>query len=59
MYLPDDPNMLLSVINMKLRDGGYDSFDELCKALDLDKDQIETKLKAAGFEYMPQINQFR
>ena len=52
--------MLLSVINMKLRDGGYDSFDELCTALDLDKDQIETKLKAAGFVYMPApVNQFR
>lgn len=60
MYLPTDPNMLLSVINMKLRDEGYASFDEMCRALDLDKDAIEETLKAAGFEYMPApVNQFR
>ena len=60
MYLPDDPNMLLSVINMKLRDEGYSSLDDLCNALDLDRSEIESKLNKAGFEYMPApVNQFR
>ncbi|MDE6277024.1 MAG: DUF4250 domain-containing protein [Muribaculaceae bacterium] len=60
MYLPNDPNMLLSIINMKLRDEGYSSFDEMCQALDLDKEGIEKRLNEAGFEYMAApVNQFR
>lgn len=60
MTLPEDPNMLLSVINMKLRDGGYASFEELCRAEDLDGAEIEKRLASAGFEYMPApVNQFR
>ncbi len=52
--------MLLSVINMKLRDEGYSSLDDLCRALDIDRDKIEEKLNAAGFEYIPApVNQFR
>lgn len=52
--------MLLSMVNMKLRDGGYESFDEMCRALDLDAEAIKSRLAAAGFEYMPApVNQFR
>lgn len=60
MTLPEDPKMLLSVINMKLRDGGYANFEELCCAEDLDGAEIEKRLASAGFEYMPApVNQFR
>lgn len=60
MYIPEDPAMLLSMINMKLRDEGYTSFDELCRAHDLDGDAIKARLAKAGFEYMPApVNQFR
>lgn len=60
MELPSDPYMLLSAINMKLRDGGYSSFEEMCRVLDLDEAAIRDTLKAAGFEYMPApVNQFR
>lgn len=50
--------MLLSLVNTKLRDE-YTSLDELCAAEDLDRDLLESRLKAAGFEYIPTINQFR
>lgn len=56
--LPNDPFMLLSAVNMKLRDQ-YPSLDELCAAMGLDRADLEARLAAAGFEYMPQINQFR
>ena len=60
MYIPEDPAMLLSMINMKLRDGGYASFYDLCRALDLDGEAIKARIAEAGFEYMPApVNQFR
>lgn len=50
--------MLMSVINTKLRDE-YSSLDDLCKSLDIDRASLEGRLREAGFEYMPEINQFR
>lgn len=57
MELPEDPMMLFSVVNMKLRDS-YASLDALCKGMDIDKDKLVAKLKAAGFEYSPEFNKF-
>ena len=59
MTLPEDPYMLLSLINMKLRDGDYENFEDLCLHLGVDAQQIAEKLKSAGFEYIPSQNQFR
>jgi hypothetical protein len=56
--IPQDPFMLLSWVNMKLRDD-YSSFESLCADLQLDAKAIEAKLNEAGFEYMESINQFR
>ena len=50
MTLPKDPNMLYSVINMKLRDV-YPSLDDLCRAMDINKDDILIPLGDAGFHY--------
>ena len=58
MELPQDPFILLSYINTKLRDD-YSSLGALCDDLDVDRAGLEAKLSAAGFEYMPEINQFR
>lgn len=58
MDLPKDPFILLSYINTKLRDD-YDSLDALCDDLHIDRSELEQTLSAAGFDYMPQINQFR
>ena len=56
--LPQDPIMLLSTVNMLLRDR-YGSLAELCEDLGADAAEIEATLSAAGFEYQPVINQFR
>lgn len=50
--------MLLSMINMKLRDD-YPSLDELCTAEDIDRNELESRLREAGFDYLPEANQFR
>lgn len=55
--LPEDPMMLFSFINMKLRDN-YSSLDELCDDLHIDKDFIINKLAEAGFEYSVEYNKF-
>jgi hypothetical protein len=56
--LPKDPFMLLSMVNMKLRDE-YPSLQKLCSGMDIDKVELVARLRAAGFEYMESINQFR
>lgn len=58
MNLPNDPIMLMSVLNTKLRDE-YSSLEELCKSLGLEQAVLEEKLRAAGFVYRPELNQFR
>lgn len=55
--LPSDPMMLLSVINMKLRNQ-YPSLDALCDDMNIDRDELEKILLAAGFEYSEEINKF-
>lgn len=55
--LPKDPMMLMSFINMKLRDE-YTSLDELCASLDVDRATLEATLATAGFEYNQQQNKF-
>lgn len=54
---PKDPFMLYSFINMKLRDE-YSSLDELCQALDYNREVIETILGAAGFSYNEELHKF-
>ncbi len=55
--LPQDPIMLMSLINMKLRDF-YPSLDELCSQMNIDKNSLISKLAEAGFEYSAQNNKF-
>lgn len=57
MELPNDPMMLFSVVNMKLRDC-YPSLDALCEDMHVDKEKLVNKLKAVGFEYSPENNKF-
>lgn len=56
--IPQDPIMLYSYINLKLRDQ-YPSLEEFCKSEGLDLGAVVEKLGAAGFEYLREINQFR
>lgn len=56
-YYPKDPAMLMSWINLKLRDF-YGDLDELCDDLEIDRNEVETILKEAGFEYNDQLHKF-
>ena len=55
--IPKDPFMLVSYVNTQLRDF-YPSVEELCKALDLNRAQLEEKLRAADYHYSQERNQF-
>ena len=59
MVIPEDPIMLLSFLNMKLRDGDYESLAQLCDDLGVLEEEIVNKLDNAGFHYMDSIKQFR
>ena len=57
MKLSEDPMMLYSFINMKLRDF-YPSLDALCEDMNVEKEVIVRTLKRVGFEYNPERNRF-
>ena len=57
MNLPKDPVMLLSVINMKLRDF-YPNIDVLCEEMDLSKEELISSLSSIDYEYDESLNQF-
>lgn len=55
--LPNDPIMLLSAINLKLRDF-YPSLEALCEDMDVNEEEIGQKLSAVGYKYDKERNQF-
>lgn len=55
--LPNDPMILLSYVNTKLRDE-YDSLAALCEDLDLDEAALKEILAAVGFVYDAGRNRF-
>ena len=55
--LPSDPIMLLSAVNMKLRDQ-YSSLDALCEDMDESRAQIENALAEIGYQYSEETKQF-
>lgn len=55
--IPKDPVMLLSFVNLKLRDF-YDSLDVLCEDLEVDRQEIVDKLNEIGCRYDEGRNQF-
>lgn len=52
-----DPVMLLSAVNMKLRDM-YPSLEELCHAMDEDAAEIERILDEIDYKYDADSNRF-
>ena len=56
--LPNNPMILLSVVNTKLRDE-YDSLAALCDDLGEDEEAIRKALAAAGISYDAALNRFR
>ena len=57
MPIPNDPNMLLSFVNLKLRDY-YSSLEAMCDDLDVSRAEIEDKLQSIGCSYQKERNQF-
>ena len=57
MPIPNDPNMLLSFVNLKLRDY-YSSLEAMCDDLDLSRAEIVEKLQGIGYSYQKERNQF-
>ena len=55
--MPDDPIVLLGIINMKLRDF-YPNMVILCDDLELDFLEIDGILSGAGFSYDVPTNQY-
>lgn len=55
--IPKDPAMLLSFINLKLRDY-YGSLDSLCEDLNADSQEIIERLASIDYHYDEGKNQF-
>ena len=55
--IPKDPVLLLSYVNLKLRDY-YSDLNEMCKTLDIDSKALTQKLAAIDYTYDPATNQF-
>ncbi len=55
--IPQDPVMLLSYLNMQLRDN-YDSLAELLASLALSEEDICSKMEAIDYHYDASRNQF-
>ena len=55
--LPQDPVILLSFLNMKLRDK-YTSLMDLCDDLDEDEASLLKTMDHAGYVYNRDVNQF-
>ena len=55
--LPKDPVMLLSVVNLKLRDF-YKDLSSMCEDLDVDMDEILKSLETIDYHYDQEKNQF-
>ena len=57
IMIPKDPAMLLSFINLKLRDY-YSSLEDLCEDLDVAQEEITEKLSGIDYHYDQEKNQF-
>ena len=58
-YLPKDPAILVSSVNMLLRDEEFDTLESLCYNFDEDIEQLKTYLHDAGYVYCEEQRQFR
>lgn len=57
MKTPNDPYILLSFINTKLRDE-YQSLEDLCKSLNINQPELEDELSAIDYTYASEQNRF-
>lgn len=57
IMIPKDPVMLLSYVNLKLRDF-YKTLQELCEDMDINEEEITEKLASIDYHYDKEKNQF-
>ena len=57
MNIPTHPEMLVSFVNMKLRDE-YASLTELCDDLSLNETELIQQMRQAGYEYNEEGRRF-
>lgn len=55
--IPNDPILLLSFLNLKLRDF-YPSLAALCEDLELSEEELHVKLASIDYHYNKERNQF-
>jgi len=55
--IPKDPVMLLSFLNLKLRDF-YKSLEQLCEDLELNQEELVAKMEGIDYRYDATKNQF-
>lgn len=55
--LPNDPVLLLSVVNTKLRDF-YKDLDDLCEDMSVSKGELIEKMRGIDYEYDEDSHQF-
>jgi len=58
-YLPKDPAMLVSAINMLLRDDEFDTLESLCDNFDRDVEEVKEFLRQNGYVYNETQRQMR
>ena len=55
--IPNDPVMLLGFVNTQLRDY-FTTLDLFCENFNVDRSELEEKLKSIDYEYNAATNQF-
>lgn len=58
-YLPQDPAILVSSINMLLRDEEFDTLESLCYYFNREPEEIKQYLSVHGYVYSLSQRQFR
>jgi len=58
-YLPKDPAILVSSVNMLLRDEEFDTLESLCFNFNTEPEDLKNYLMAHGFVFSEQQRQFR
>ncbi len=58
-HLPNDPAILVSSVNMLLRDNEYDTFEELCNCFNRNLEEVKDFLGKNGYVYNEEQKQIR
>lgn len=58
-YLPKDPAILVSSVNMLLRDEEFDNLEQLCYNFDKNAEDVKNYLRQHGYVYSKEQKQFR